>query len=293
VWSGDAANVKKPGAVAPGRDAHIDSWDPADPGRSGFGAQRDLELEVRLLTTIIAGLTAGAVHVLAGPDHLAAVAPLAANGEGRPWRSGLFWGVGHAGGVLLVGLLAILLREVLPIDRIAGVSEQLVGVVLIGIGVWGIGRGMRQVAHVHVHSHEGTRHAHLHVHEKARAEATGNGAGAHPHHASDHTSDHPHGGAHVHARTSGFALAVGILHGLAGSAHFLGVLPALALPTRGEAAAYVACFAVGTVAAMTGFAALIGRLAGRSTGAGTRTYRFLLVSLGVVAIVVGVVWLVP
>jgi len=265
---------------------------PADSVRSGFRAVRDFELEVRLFTTIIAGLTAGAVHVLAGPDHLAAVAPLAANGDGRPWRSGMFWGVGHAGGVLLVGFLAILLREVLPIDRIAGASEQLVGVVLIGIGVWGIARGLRQVVHVHEHAHEGTRHAHLHVHEKARVETTGHAAGDHPDHAS-RTPDHPHGGAHVHARTSGFALAIGILHGLAGSAHFLGVLPALALPTRGEAAAYVACFAVGTVAAMTGFAALIGRLAGRSAEAGTRAYRFLLVSLGIVAIVVGVVWLVP
>ena len=265
---------------------------PARPGRGGFRAIRDFELEVRLLTTIIAGLVAGAVHVLAGPDHLAAVAPLAANGDGRPWRSGLFWGVGHAGGVLLVGFLAILLREVLPIDRIAGVSEQLVGAVLIGIGVWGIRRGMRQAVHVHEHTHEGTRHAHLHVHERARVESSGQGSGAHRGHA-DRTPAHSHGVAHVHARTSGFALAIGILHGLAGSAHFLGVLPALALPTRGEAAAYVACFAIGTVAAMTGFAALIGRLAGRSAGIGTRAYRSLLVSLGVVAIVVGVVWLVP
>ena len=51
-----------------------------------------------MLQTIIAGLTAGAVHVLAGPDHLAAVAPLAANGKVSPWRSGLYWGLGHAGG---------------------------------------------------------------------------------------------------------------------------------------------------------------------------------------------------
>jgi len=249
-------------------------------------------LEDRLLTTIIAGLTAGAVHVLAGPDHLAAVAPLAANGDGRPWRSGLFWGLGHAGGVLLVGSLAIVLREVLPIERIAGVSEQLVGAVLIGIGAWGIHRGMRQVVHVHEHTHPGTRHAHLHVHEKARAAATGPVDGVHPEHAF-RAPDHPHGGTHVHARTSGFALAIGVLHGLAGSAHFLGVLPALALPTRGAAAAYVGSFAVGTVASMTGFAALIGRLAGRSAGVGTRAYRYLLVSLGLVAIVVGIVWLVP
>jgi hypothetical protein len=86
---------------------------------------------------------------------------------------------------------------------------------------------------------------------------------------------------------------VGVLHGLAGSAHFLGVLPALALPTRAAAVTYVAFFGVGTVAAMTGFAALIGRLASRSSKNGTRAYRVLLMSLGLAAIAVGLVWLIP
>jgi ABC-type nickel/cobalt efflux system permease component RcnA len=250
-----------------------------------------------LFATIIAGLAAGAVHVLAGPDHLAAVAPLAANGSGRPWRSGLFWGLGHAGGVLLVGFLAILLREVLPIERLSDWSERLVGVVLIWIGVWGVWRARRQGVHSHEHTHDGTRHAHLHVHERERlartesaeglnepgSDATGHAAG----------TDHPHGGAHVHARTSGVALSIGVLHGLAGSAHFLGVLPALALPTRVAAATYVGCFGLGTVAAMTGFAALIGRMAVRSAERGTRVYRTVLGSLGMLAIVVGIAWLIP
>ena len=89
------------------------------------------------------------------------------------------------------------------------------------------------------------------------------------------------------------ALGVGILHGLAGSAHFLGVLPALALPTRTAAATYVGCFGFGTVAAMTGFAALIGRLADRSAEKGTRVYQRLLGVLGVLAIAVGIAWLLP
>jgi ABC-type nickel/cobalt efflux system permease component RcnA len=237
-----------------------------------------------LLATIIAGLSAGAVHVLAGPDHLAAVAPLAANGNGRPWRSGLAWGLGHAGGVLLVGLLAILLREILPIERLSDWSERLVGLVLIGIGAWGIWRATRQGVHSHEHTHDGTRHAHLHVHERRAWADTEHGTAA---------VDHRHGGERVHARSSGVALGIGVLHGLAGSAHFLGVLPALALPTRLAAAAYVASFGLGTVGAMTGFAALIGRLAGRSARSGTRAYRALLVSLGLVAIAVGFVWLIP
>ncbi|MEJ2481812.1 MAG: High-affinity nickel transporter [Gemmatimonadota bacterium] len=241
------------------------------------------DFEVDLFATIIAGLTAGAVHVLAGPDHLAAVAPLAANGDGSPWRSGLFWGFGHAGGVLLVGFAAILLRGLIPIELLSAWSEQLVGLVLIGIGAWGIWRARRQGVHTHEHSHGQARHVHLHVHPVDREERREHASG----------SDHPHGGTHVHARTSGMALGVGILHGLAGSAHFLGVLPALALPTRTAAAAYVACFGLGTVAAMTGFAALIGRLSGRSAARGTRAYQRLLGALGLLAIAVGIVWLLP
>ncbi len=242
-----------------------------------------------MLQTIIAGLTAGAVHVLAGPDHLAAVAPLAANGNVRPWRSGLYWGLGHAGGVLLVGGVAIAARELLPVDRLSAWSEQIVGVVLIGIGIWGIRRAVAQSVHSHEHAHDGTRHAHLHVHEKSAKPPSS----AHVQHSMEREPDHPHGGFHVHARTSVAALGVGVLHGLAGSAHFLGVLPALALPTRGAAVTYVAFFGVGTVAAMTGFAALIGHLAIRSSQTGTRAYRILLMSLGLAAIVVGISWMIP
>ncbi|MCK5447261.1 MAG: nickel transporter, partial [Gemmatimonadetes bacterium] len=104
-----------------------------------------------MIGAIIAGLSAGAIHVLAGPDHLAAVAPLAADREERPWTAGLLWGLGHAGGVLVVGLAALLLREVLPVERLSGWSERLVGLVLIAIGVWAIRQATRQRVHVHEH----------------------------------------------------------------------------------------------------------------------------------------------
>jgi ABC-type nickel/cobalt efflux system permease component RcnA len=244
-----------------------------------------------VLESIIAGLAAGAVHVLAGPDHLAAVAPLAADGRDRPWRTGLMWGAGHASGVLLVGLGALLLREVLPVDALAGWSERLVGVVLIGIGAWGISRAVRQRVHRHAHAHGGTRHEHVHVHVAAGVPLAPASAGV------DSPVPGPgsigtavaHG--HLHPATTRAALAVGVLHGLAGSAHFLGVLPALALPTRTEAVAYVAAFGVGTIAAMTVFAEAIGRVAATSASRGTRLYRGLLAVLGGIAIIVGVAWL--
>ena len=53
---------------------------------------------------------------------------------------------------------------------------------------------------------------------------------------------------------------MGVLHGVAGSSHFFGVLPALALPTTSAAVLYIGAFGVGTVAAMTIFAAASERL---------------------------------
>jgi ABC-type nickel/cobalt efflux system permease component RcnA len=226
---------------------------------------------------LIAGLSAGAIHVLAGPDHLAAIAPLAAERQTRPWAAGLLWGLGHAGGVVVVGAAALLLREVLPVERLSGWSERLVGLVLIAIGAWGIRQATRQRVHVHEHQHDGHRHAHVHVH----------------HLAVNHEAPHAHGAAaaHLHVQTRA-AFGVGILHGLAGSAHFLGILPALAFTVRSSAVAYVAAFGVGTVVAMTLFAVLIGWVAMRFSRSGARLYRALLFTFGVTAIVVGVAWLV-
>jgi hypothetical protein len=84
---------------------------------------------------------------------------------------------------------------------------------------------------------------------------------------------------------------MGILHGIAGSSHFLGVLPALALPTRGAAIGYIAAFGVGTVIAMTAFAAAIGS-AGDRLRHGAPLYRGMMLAAATLAIAVGAFWLV-
>ena len=92
--------------------------------------------------------------------------------------------------------------------------------------------------------------------------------------------------AHGHA-----AFAVGTLHGFAGSAHLLGMLPALALPSDFAAGAYLLLFGLGSVAAMGTFASLVGWIAGRSGASGPRAQSalFSLSSLG--AIGVGGFWI--
>jgi ABC-type nickel/cobalt efflux system permease component RcnA len=222
-----------------------------------------------VLVALVTGLLAGALHVWSGPDHLAAIAPLALQQQKRPWLVGIRWGIGHSTGVALVGALSLVLREILPVERLSEWGERLVGVMLIGIGLWGIRRARRIQVHLHQHTHDGSAHAHAHVHAARMP--------------------HEQTGAHVHSHA---AVGIGVLHGLAGSSHFLGVLPALALPTMAAAAGYIGAFAVGTIMSMGVFAGMMGALATRPAFHGQAAYRALLLMCSGAAIVVGIVWLV-
>jgi hypothetical protein len=227
---------------------------------------------------LFAGLAAGLVHVLSGPDHLVAVAPLAADEDRPHWRAGFQWGLGHTTGVLIVGALLFAFREVLPIDAISAYSERIVGVALIAVGVWGAYRATRLQVHRHDAAH-GAVHAHV--------KGPGGRAPVTIEHDAQHRHPHLHGHAQTHA-----SFAMGMVHGLAGSSHLFGVLPALALSTRMDAVAYLGGFGVGAIVAMTAFAALVGVIA---QGIGRRdliAHRGVLYACSLSAVIVGGFWLV-
>lgn len=106
-----------------------------------------------------AGLAAGLLHVFSGPDHLAAVAPLAADSDRSQWRTGLQWGIGHTAGVLVIACLLLVIREQLPLDLISAHSERIVGVALIIVGGWGVWKASRSGFKPHGHSHSGASFA--------------------------------------------------------------------------------------------------------------------------------------
>ena len=216
------------------------------------------------MLTIVTGALAGLFHVLSGPDHLAAVAPLATTDRERGWITGWTWGVGHASGVVLVACVAVLLRDTLPtVDLISAWSERIVGGALVAIGLWALRRSMR-IGPAR-HEHGASAHDHVHVQSGPRwVRRLG----------------------HAHA-----SFYMGILHGIAGSSHFFGVLPALALPTRTDALLYICSFGAGTVIAMTAFAAAIGAI-GIRTRHVAWAHRGMLVMGAVVALSVGAWWLV-
>src|SRR3954463_3212496 len=167
------------------------------------------------MLTLVTGVLAGLFHVLSGPDHLAAVAPLAAADRERGWIAGWTWGIGHASGVIIVAMSAVLLRDVLPpVPAISAWSERLVGGALVAIGLWALLRSVRVGPALHVHG--AVVHDPLQVQAGPRwMRRLG----------------------HAHA-----SFYLGILHGVAGSSHFFGVLPALALPTRTAALLYIFSF---------------------------------------------------
>src|SRR5439155_11490469 len=175
---------------------------------------------------------------------------------------------GHSSGVLVVAALAFGLRQVVHLESISTWGERLVGATMILLGLWGLRSLFRERLHVHPHHHDGGDHVHFHVHRPNEAH------------------DAPR--AHVHAHA---AFWVGTLHGLAGTAHLVGILPSLALPSGRETAGYLVAFALGTVTAMTAFAAVIGVLAPGRTDGGLRAFRWALAGASGLCTLTGAAWI--
>ena len=215
---------------------------------------------------LLSGLAAGAAHVVTGPDHLAALAPIAVDRPMRALGLGLRWGLGHGIGVVALGGLGIGARSLINVDAVSAWSEFAVGFMLIAMGLWAFRRATRMVVHAHGHTHaEAGDHAHLHVHD-----------GGTQHDAAAHKG-------HAHA-----AFFVGMLHGAAGTGHLLGVLPSLALPPT-QAAIYLGAYFVAAVLSMGIFGALMGRVVRRFGQGALRRVMFGVSSL---AVAVGAVWIV-
>ena len=210
------------------------------------------------MISLITGLAAGGLHVFAGPDHLAGLTPIAVRDPARAGRTGANWGFGHGLGVVAVGAIGLMLRSLIDFDVWSAWAEFLVGFMLIGVGAWSVIRAPTVQMHVHSHDHGQGVHQHAHAHPAKRLN-------------------------HSHA-----ALGVGFLHGMAGSGHLFGVLPALALPT-GLAVVYLGSYLVAAVVAMGGFAYLLGVLLRKG---GQEWMRRIMVVSGSLAIVVGVFWII-
>jgi high-affinity nickel permease len=159
------------------------------------------------------------------PDHLVAVTSLVAADGGDTRRAaglGAWWGLGHAGALLAVGIPLIVFKTELPAS-LESAAEKAIGVVILLLALrvifkWVRG-DFRASAHEHADGHGRRRHL-----RRAGAE-------------------------HAHVRSPGQAVAIGALHGLAGTGAVVLLLIA-ALPTQLEAGLALAVFAPMSIVSM-------------------------------------------
>lgn len=229
-----------------------------------------------LTIPLIAGTVASMLHVISGPDHLVAVTPLVIETKRKAWKIGLTWGFGHLLGMLLIGILFLLFKDLIPVNRISQYSEQLVALVLIGLGFWAFYRIFNEKKH--------HRQPHIHIEEKSYIHI-------HEHH-------HKDSGSHQHTHQSPVnqnivsSFGIGFLHGLAGIAHFLLLLPALSFETNTEGIQYIIGFAIGTVFAMTAYALILSKITSYSKeGHNAIFFKGVRFAGGLFAIVIGFYWL--
>ena len=226
------------------------------------------------------GLIASILHVLSGPDHLAAVGPIALDNELKSWLVGFSWGLGHITGMLIIGVLFIFFKDYIPVELISSHSEKIVGIMLIIIGAWSFYR-IWKINKVSNHSHH-----HLHIDD--------NGDTYIHKHTHGHESSKLHQHTHPNSKKQTYytVFGIGVIHGLAGVSHFLGILPTLAFETKFQSALYLTGFSAGTIIAMVTFSVILGTIANLAAESKKKSItNWINAVAGTAAVFVGLFWL--
>jgi ABC-type nickel/cobalt efflux system permease component RcnA len=187
-----------------------------------------------LAVVLAVALLLGLRHA-ADPDHLAAVSTLIASepegGTRRARRLGLAWGLGHSVTLAVFGLPIVLFHAYLP-EAAQRAAEALVGMMIMLLAARLLRRWRRGHFHAHPHRHGELEHRHLHRHD-------------------DHGVRHEH--AHQPEARLGRsplqAFAIGLVHGVGGSAG-VGVLLLATIPGQAEAVGALLVLALGTALSM-------------------------------------------
>jgi ABC-type nickel/cobalt efflux system permease component RcnA len=216
---------------------------------------------VNLAAVIGLGFVLGVRHAT-DPDHVIAVSTIVSRQRSirQAGVIGVLWGVGHTITIFCVGAAIILFNVVIP-PRIGLAMELAVGLMLILLGILNLTGITQRITHRHTpaHSHDSVVHSHRHAHDGF----------VHEHIHGHRPEVHMHLDPDVDAnpdrsilRRLGLyqflrPLAVGLVHGLAGSA-------AVALLVLAEirdprwAVGYLLVFGIGTIAGMMLITMMIG-----------------------------------
>ena len=154
-----------------------------------------------MLWLLALGAGGGLLHAL-DADHILAVSTVAAGGDAsrrRVLRTALNWALGHGLSLGVVTLSVLGLGLAMP-EGLSAMAELLVGVILLAAGLSLLWAGWRGEVALSLHRHGGLP-AHAHLHGRDHVGAPGRGL-------VDHRP-----------------VLIGIIHGVAGSAPLLALLP--------------------------------------------------------------------
>lgn len=183
-------------------------------------------IDIGFMTVMALGLVLGMKHAL-DADHVVAVSTIVSRDKSIKGSSliGAFWGLGHTITLFAVGVVILTLKITIP-DKVALAMELAVGIMLVFLGGMVAAGLIREQLHLHPHQHEGQAHLHLHTH-----------AAVEPHR-------------HQHAIRRGYrSMAVGMVHGLAGSAALM-LLVVSSIGSTIEGLIYILIFGGGSVIGM-------------------------------------------
>ena len=179
----------------------------------------------------------GLLHAL-DADHVLAVTGLSSMKDNSSVKSTTFslrWALGHGLSILLIGSLVVFFGMAIPY-QFSSLAEELVGFMLLGIGILVITDLVRQRNTLYMHKHDQWP---VHVH--LQTSKTFN-----PLH------KHRHG-----------AVMVGLLHGAAGSAPLLALLPVTQLDSSVVAMSYLLLFCLGVLLSMLVVGGVLGSVCQR------------------------------
>jgi len=223
-------------------------------------------------TALPLGFLVGMSHAIEA-DHLAAISTLVNGPERRRnmFRRGAFWGIGHSASLLIVSIAVIYMGLTIS-DHFESALEFVVGLMIAALGARVLWRMRKEKVHIHVHEHDAARHLHFHAHKNDT---------------DDHgSSTHDHRHVAIAKSGNGLVLAVGMMHGLAGSAAFMILMLATA-DTPGQAFAYLAVFALGSIIGMGALTAILSLPLGRIQRVGGWVPTAAKFAIGAVAIGIG------
>jgi len=219
-----------------------------------------------IFSVLSLGFTLGLIHAL-DADHIMAVSLLSSHTRKLGSKLAvvlttigycLKWALGHSVILLIIGGLLLFSGIQLP-ESVQTVAEKLVGALLVAMGLMIAWQVWRNRIQLQVHQHGDFSHVHL-IEKDAK--------------------NHSHK-----------PVLMGVVHGLAGSAPVLAILPVLGSQQAGIGLLYLSLFSAGVMLSMIVFGLLFGRLQHWLQAFGNRVFQFARLTLALTSIGFGGYWL--